>query len=124
MDIIVSKMAEGAKFSKALKLVYDKRNVCVPCNEELFDVSIDVLNLSTRTSNALMRARLYTVKDVINFIIAEGIKRVRNLGVNSGSELFESILDYSWEHMTNDERTAFLVDAVERNSMNIRAEIA
>ena len=93
MDIIVSKMAEGAPFSKALKSVYNKRNVCIPCNNELFDVGIDVLGLSNRTSNALMRASLFTVKEVINFILEEGIRKVRNLGVSSGVELFEAILD-------------------------------
>ena len=124
MDIIVSKMKEGANLSKAMKLVYSKRKVCIPCNDAIFDAGIDVLNLSNRTSNALMRARLFTVKEVINFIIEDGVKRIRNLGLNSGVELFESILDYSWANMTNDERTTFLIDAVERNSENIRAEIA
>ena len=90
----------------------------------MFDVGIDVLGLSNRTSNALMRASLFTVKEVINFILEEGIRKVRNLGVSSGVELFEAILDYSWANMTKKDRVSFLIDAVERNQNYIREEIA
>ncbi len=124
MDIIVSKMAEGDKFSKALQRVYTKRNVVIPYNEESFRVSLMELGASSRVTNALLRARLRTVGDVVEFCKEHKITDVVNLGRNSGIEIFEAILDYCWDHMSQDERVSFLIDTVERNGEYIREEIA
>ena len=124
MDIIVSKMAEGANLSKALKLVYNKRNVFIPYTEDNMDIDIRELGMTSRSTNALLRNGIRTITDIIDFCTEQKITRVRNLGVSSGIEVFETILDYCWDHMNNDERTSFLIDTVERNSEYIREEIA
>lgn len=124
MDIIVSKMREGATLSKAMKLVYTKRNVAIPFHAEIFDAPIDALEMSNRSANALLRAKARSIHDVLDLYGDNKFSKVRNFGRSSQIELFEAILDYCWKNMSNDERTAFLIDAVERNSDNIRAEIA
>lgn len=124
MDIIVSEMAEGAKLSKALKLVYNKRNICIPYGDDSFNVPIDSLGLSNRSTNALLRTKLNTIGDVIDFCQSHKITDIRNLGQGSGIEIFEAILDYSWDHMSEKERVAFLIDTVENNEDCIREEIA
>lgn len=124
MDIIVNKMAEGDTLSKALKRVYNKRNVAIPYSEEIYDVAVTSLPMSNRTSNALMRGRLKTIGEVIEFCKHQKITDVTNFGKNSGIELFETILDYCWDHMSQEERVSFLIDTVERNSEHIRPEIA
>ena len=124
MDIIVTKMVEGDTLSKALKTVYSKRHVVIPHKEEIYEVSITSLPMSNRTANTLMRGRLKTIGEVIEFCKAKKITEVTNLGINSGIELFETILDYCWDHMNQEERVSFLIDTVERNSDNIREEIA
>ena len=124
MDIIVGKLAEGTKFSKALKLVYSKRNVCIPDRKEMFDVSLMDLGMTSRTTNALLRAKFRTLGEVVEFCKTEKITKITNLGKTSGVELFETILDYCWDHMSNKDREIFLIDAVERNSKYIREEIA
>ena len=124
MDIIVSKMVEGDKLSKALQRVYSKRNVVIPYNEESFSVSLMGLGASSRATNALLRARLRTVGDVVEYCKTNKITEIVNLGRNSGIEIFEAILDYCWDHMSQKERVSFLIDTVERNSGNIREEIA
>ena len=43
MDIIVSKMAEGDKLSKALKRVYTQRHVYIPYIEGDLDIAITEL---------------------------------------------------------------------------------
>ena len=48
MDIIVSKMKEGTKLSKALKLVYNKRNVFVPYVEDNMAIDIKDLGMTGR----------------------------------------------------------------------------
>ena len=124
MDQIVNKMADGTKLSKALKDIYTKRNVCVPYSEEDLKTPITDLRMSCRTTNALLRTNLMTIKDVVKFCEYNKIMKIRNLGTASGIELFEAILDYCWERMNSDKRTDFLIDTVERNSEYIRAEIA
>lgn len=124
MDIIVSKMVKGDKLSKALHRVYNKRNVCIPYSESDLEASIMKLGMSGRTTNALLRAKIRTIGDVVEFCEEQKITKVTNFGRSSGIELFEAILDYCWEHMDQDKRTSFLIDTVERNSSNIREEIA
>ena len=124
MDIIVSKMEEGAKLSKALEEAYEKRNVCIPYNEDYFDVLIMDLGLSRRSSNALLRARMRKLGDVIEFCNEKKITDIANLGITSGIEIFETILDYCWGRMSQDDKTSFLIDTVERNCKYIRREIA
>lgn len=121
MDAIVDKMIEGETLSQALKSVYRKRQVLIPYNEEIFGVSLMDLKMSCRTTNALLRTGLRTLGDVVNYCKTHKIIDISNLGKSSGIEVFETILDYCWAHMTIKERTTFLMDTVERNTLNIRA---
>lgn len=124
MDMIVSKMAEGDTLSQALKRVYSKRNVAIPYNEEIYNVAVANLSMSNRATNSLIRGRLKTVGEVIEFCKTQKITEVTNLGRNSGIEIFETILDYCWDRLSQKERVSFLIDTVERNSEYIRPEIA
>lgn len=124
MGIIVDKIAEGEKFSKALKSVYSKRNVCIPYTEENLKASIMELKMAGRATNSLLRAKLFTIGDVVKFCEKQKITNVANLGQSTGIEVFEAILDYCWDRMGSDDRVSFLIDTVERNSEYIREEIA
>ena len=119
MDIIVSKMVDGKRLSEALKEVYSKRNVIIPYTESILSTSILKLNMSVRAINSLMRAKLQTIADVVNYCESKKITSVKMLGTGAGIELFEAILDYSWDHMTLNERVTFLIDTVERNEQNL-----
>lgn len=123
MDVIVTKMASGATLSRALGDVYERRNVIIPYKEEYFDEPIVEFGMSRRSTNALMRARLRTIKDVIEHCKEKKITDISGLGTGSGIEIFETILDHCWDNMSQDEKTYFLIDTVERNSNHIRAEI-
>lgn len=123
MDLIVTKMANGANLSKALEEVYTRRTVRIPYKEEYFNELIVEFGLSRRSTNALLRAKLRTIGDVVKFCNEKKITDVANLGKTSGIEVFEAILDHCWNEMSKDEKTYFLIDTVERNSRHIRAEI-
>ena len=123
MDIIVDKMAEGFKLSKALQFVYNKRNVCIPYDEKNFSVSLMKLGMTSRSTNSLLRAKMRTLGDVIEFCQNHKITDIANFGQACGTEVFETILDYCWDHMTEDEKANFLIDTVERNADNIREDI-
>lgn len=120
MDKIVDMVAAGDKISKALEKVYEKRNVVFFCDDQYLDHPISELNLSPRAYNALMRGRLRTVGDTINCFVNKQSDTIKGFGTLLGVETFEAILDYCWDHMNNDKRAAFLIDAVQRNEEWIR----
>lgn len=120
MEIIVNLLAEGKSISEALKFVYTKRNVAIPHIEDMPDEYILNLGMSTRTTNALMRAHLRTIKEVLEFCNIEKVTKVQALGVNSCTELLETILNFYWSKMDEDKRVDFLIDTVERNARYLR----
>lgn len=120
MSTIVDYLAEGKKISQALNYVYTKRNVVIPFHEEHMQEPLQVLNMTSRTTNALMRAGARTVNDTVRLSTQKSLDRVRNFGRVCGIEMFEALLDYSWERMDNDQRAAFLIDTVQRNEENLR----
>ena len=67
METIVDKLTNGCKLSAALKLMYSKRHVCIPYNETYANIQLIGLNMSMRTTNALLRGGLKTIGDVIEF---------------------------------------------------------
>ena len=123
MDIVVGLLSERKPISYALYKVYSKRSVIIPYNDSVFNATIEELGLTNRTANALRRAHLVTIKDIVEFATSNGIMKVKTFCKSSGIELFEAILDYCWNHMSNEERTNFLIRAVERNSPYIREEL-
>lgn len=122
MDRIVNELGYGKKISKALEVVYIKRNVAIPYKEDTLKVLIANLGLSGKATNALLRAKLFTLNDVVQYSQQSKITNVKNFGINSGIEVLEAILDICWDNMTEERRIAFLIDTVERNSDNIRDE--
>jgi DNA-directed RNA polymerase alpha subunit len=123
MDIIVNKMVEGKTLADALSDVYTKRRVAIPYNDDMLAISVRNLHMSSRTTNALMRAHLVTLGEVVRLCNQQKITDVKAMGTSGGTELFESVLNYLWEEMTEDEKMSFLIDVVERNESYIRPEI-
>ena len=123
MDRIVDELASGKKLSEALNTVYEKRNVEIPYNDEMFDIKITDLNLSNRAIGALMRARLTTINEVIEYGRKRPLSNINNFGKISGVEFLELVLNLAWDKMSKKEKVEFLIDTVERNQGNIRAEL-
>ena len=118
MDTIVNKLAEGKTIADALKEVYSKRKVQIPCAEVNMDADVTSLGLSMRTTNALLRAKLNTIGDVVAFCRKDKITNIPGMGRTSGVELFETLLNYCWDNMSEDGKENFLINAVELNSEN------
>ena len=123
MDVIVDKMTGGMSLAKALGFVYSKRRVCIPCKDEYYAAFLMDVKMSRRPINSLLRAKMRKIGDVIEFCKEKKITDIPGIGIDSGIEVFESILNYCWDHMSNDERTDFLIDTVERNSGYVRAGV-
>ena len=84
--------------------MYDIRNLNIwkpeenkKCNENLFlNADITELNLGVRSFNCLKRAGCNTIQDILNCMgeEGEGLRKIRNLGARSESEIKERIEEY------------------------------
>ena len=123
MELVVSKMQHGKTLSKALHEAYTTRNVQIPYEEEWLDCKLTSLKMSMRTTNALLRNKFETIRDVVEFTATNKISSLATFGRKSSIELFEAILDYCWKQMSQADKDRFLIDVVIRNSGNLRAGI-
>ena len=122
IDRITNELAAGKKISEALSTIYSKRNVSIPCSKsERFEVDVRELGMSNRTTNALLRAKLKTINDIIGYVNLYKITDVRNMGTSCCIEIMEAILDYAWEQMSIEEKVAFLIQTVVKNERYLKA---
>ena len=80
------------------------------------DAGIDQLELSVRSYNALRRAGIETVSQLVVGFNEGRIKSVRNLGAKSFREIQTRILVYGFELLTEKEKRHFILDLVEKNA--------
>ena len=79
------------------------------------DCSIEELALSVRSYNALRRANITTLGDLIKRLNEGGLKNIRNLGVKSFSEIQTKILMFGFERLSEKEKSEFFYYLVENN---------
>ena len=79
------------------------------------DSSIEELALSVRSYNALRRANITTLGDLIKRLNEGGLKNIRNLGVKSFSEIQTKILIFGFERLSEKEKSEFFYYLVENN---------
>lgn len=80
------------------------------------DAGIEQLELSVRSYNALRRAGIETVSQLVVGFNEGRIKSVRNLGAKSFREIQTRILVYGFEQLTEKEKRHFILDLVEKNA--------
>ena len=80
------------------------------------DAGIEQLELSVRSYNALRRAGIETVSQLVVGFNEGRIKSVRNLGAKSFREIQTRILVYGFELLTEKEKRHFILDLVEKNA--------
>ena len=113
---IIAELENGAPISKALSVYYTKRKVIIPIKEITHDIALDELDLTTRTSNALKRARLMTFGDLLNYVEnGNQLKTIKGFGATSIITLYEQILDYHFELLNATEKVRFLIACVKDN---------
>lgn len=78
--------------------------------------SIDEINFSVCSHNALKRAGLFTIGDVIRVLNGDELLKVRNLGRKSLSEIKTRILTYGFEHLSTVDKENFFRSAIANNS--------
>ena len=77
---------------------------------------IEVLDLSVRAFNGLKRAGYHTVGDLVNAITGgNDIRRIRNCGAKSYSEIMEKLFLYNLLNIPEEKREKYLKDTIEKN---------
>lgn len=120
MSTIINELNSGKTISDALKVVYTKRNVCVPYVDDVFDIDVRDLGMSGRVTNVLLRNHITTINEAIQANEKTPLKEMRGIAAGLCTEFFETILNYSFDCMSSDAKALFLIDVVERNRIYLR----
>ena len=78
-------------------------------------MSIDEINFSVRSMNALRRAGIFTIGDLIKALSGDELIKVRNLGKKSLNEIKTKILAYGFYRLSSYDKQIFFEDIVSRN---------
>ena len=82
------------------------------------EADIEALDLGVRAYNGLKRAGYNTVGQLVAGITSgEDIRRIRNCGVKSYSEIMERLFLYNLVNIQEGKREQFILDTIEKNRM-------
>lgn len=79
------------------------------------EMPLDEISFSVRSMNALKRAGMFTVGDVVKILNDGDLMQVRNLGRKSANEIKTRILDYGFDELEADSKQKFYDDIVRLN---------
>ena len=89
--------------------------VFVPFSKKACDTEIDAIDFSVRALNALKRAGLFTIGDVIDSIAREELSKIRNLGKKTVNEIQTQILMFGYNKLNEREKVDFFYEILENN---------
>lgn len=89
--------------------------VSIPFGKKGCDTSIDELDFSVRAMNALKRAGLFTIGDIIDCIESGKLSQIRNLGRKTVSEIQTTVLVFGYDKLTAYEKRQFFCDVLQMN---------
>ena len=116
---VVNELVESAERNGLINTLYGvfgkSVKVSIPFSRKTLDSSVDDIDFSVRSSNALKRTGLMQVDDIVDAIADESLMRVRNLGKKSYSEIQTKILTLGYSKLTENEKKRFFYDVLERN---------
>ena len=97
-----------------LQLYCPGRQVGLPYRKRMAELPIDEMNLSVRSSNALMRSNARTFGGVMELMLSEnGLKKVRNLGIKSEREIVRNFFSACYYRLSPGEQAAFWQRVIE-----------
>ncbi len=98
-----------------LQLYCPGRQVGLPYHHRMAEIPIDEMNLSVRSSNALMRANARTFGQVMDILLSEdGLKKIRNLGLKSEREIIRSFFSACYYKLSPTEQVIFWQKVVDQ----------
>ena len=78
-------------------------------------MTIDEINFSVRSMNALRRAGIFTIGDLIIALSGDELIKVRNLGKKSLNEIKTKMLAYGFDWLSPYDKQIFFEDLTSRN---------
>ena len=90
--------------------------ISVPFSQRACETSIDELDFSVRASNAMKRAGIFTIGEVIDLIASEDLTRIRNLGKKTVNEIKTRILLFGYDKLTENEKKRFFYEVTAKNA--------
>lgn len=90
-------------------------NVRIGFSAKACDAPIEELMLSVRSYNALRRAGLTTLGDLVERLNEGGLKDVRNLGARSYKEIQTRVLVYGFDRLGEKDKAKFFCDLMQNN---------
>ena len=78
-------------------------------------ITIDEINFSVRSMNALRRAGIFTIGDLIIALSGDELIKVRNLGKKSLNEIKTKMLAYGFDWLSPYDKQIFFEDLTSRN---------
>ena len=88
-------------------------------NEKLYDIGIEVLELSVRASNCLENAGYTTVGKLVEKINKrEDLKKLRNCGEKTVDEIMEQLFCYQYSQIKEEKKVKYIRRILELNKGN------
>ena len=106
----VAELKEAAEKNGAyyvLQSNFPGKTISFPYYGRMSELSVDELNLSVRSSNALKRCGALTAGRVAELMARDGLRTVRNLGAKSEKEIVRSFFTLCYGNMTAEEKAKF-----------------
>lgn len=79
-------------------------------NNNVFNASIDELDLSVRASNCLKRSHIMTINDIGN--MWENLHVIKNMGQKTVKEIKNKYIKYYYNNLSVNEREEFWADTI------------
>lgn len=120
-ETVVNELVASAEQNGLIATLYSvfgkSVKVSIPFSRKTLDSSVDDIDFSVRSSNALKRTGLMQVGEVVDAIEDERLPKVRNLGKKSYVEIQTKLLALGYSKLTDVEKKRFFYDVLERNEV-------
>lgn len=114
---VLTQTAESVGLPAALQHYYGGNiRLALPFTKRTCAASINELMFSVRSQNALKRAGLFTVGDVVQTLEANELNKIRNLGRKSTAEIKTHVTTFGFEALSSDGKRAFFHSLMAENS--------
>lgn len=118
----LTQAAEAVGLPAALQHYYGGNiRLALPFTQRACAASIDELMFSVRSQNALKRAGLFTVGDVVRVLEANELDKIRNLGRKSIAEIKTRVTTFGFEALSVDGKRAFFRSLMAENPEKTQA---
>lgn len=113
---VLMQSAEDNGFLETVHAVFGGRvRISIAYSKKSSDTEIDAMDFSVRANNALKREGLFTLGEIIDLIMGEGLMRIRNLGKKTENEIKTRLLAFGYAQLSEADKRRFFYDLLEKN---------